>query len=668
MRAAVDTDPFLELEDATSPATIAWTAAQNRRSRAILDELPGRPELTRRFEVALAVDTLGAPQSAGDRLFYTSRRAGAEQPVLLVREGSVERILLDPGVLDDGGLIAMDWWVPSPSGRYVAIGLSRGGDERDTLYVLDVDAGERLGEAIPDTRYCRLAWSPDDSGFFYTRYPAGGDYEPRLYRHELGTPFQRDPQIFGAGLPPERTIGVALSSDGRRLVAVVNDGWSRNDVFVADLASSASAVPQFVPVVVGVAASYAPLPTDAALLLRTDDGAPRGRLVAIDYDRLGRDAWRELVPESDAALVAVDAVGEALLLSYLSGPVSALVIRHADGALEPLEALADRSVLGVDASEDSPVAHVLHASYLEPPEIVRLTVGARSTDVQRLIAVDSPLEPERYRATLVSYPSADGTEIPLTVLARRDLAADGTAPAIFYGYGGFNVSLVPAFSPTLAPWLDAGGVYAIANLRGGGEFGEAWHRAGMRANKQNVFDDAIAGVEYLGRSGIADPARIAVAGGSNGGLLVAAIATQRPELARAVVCLVPLTDMLRFHRFLIARLWIDEYGDPDRAADAAVLGAYSPYHRVRDGVAYPAMLIVTAAADGRVDPLHAKKFGARVQAATSSARDVLVVVEDDAGHGAGKPRSKVAAELVDRYAFLASELELALPDGVGTPR
>lgn len=664
MRAAVDSDPYLELEDATAPATIAWTAAQNRRSRAMLDELPGRAELARRFEAALAVDTLGVPQAAGDRLFYTSRRAGAEQPVLLVREGAVERIVLDPGALDDGGLVAMDWWFTSPSGRYVAVGLSRGGDERDTLYVFDVESGDRLGEAIPDTRYCRLAWSPDDSGFFYTRYPAGGDYEPRLYRHELGTPFEGDPQIFGAGLAPERTIGVALSRDGRRLVAIVNDGWSRNDVFVADLATSTPAAPRFVPVVVGVAATYAPLPTDAALLLRTDEGAPRGRVLGVEYDRPERDAWRVEVPESDAALAAVEAAGEALVLSYLRGPVSALVIRHADGALEPLAALADRSVLGIDASEDSALVHVLHASYLEPPEIARLTVGARSTEVERLIAVDSPLEAARYRATLVSYPSADGTAIPLTVLARRDLPVDGTAPAIFYGYGGFNVSLVPTFSPTLAPWLDAGGVYAIANLRGGGEFGEAWHRAGMRANKQNVFDDAIAGVEYLGRSGIADPARIAVAGGSNGGLLVAAIATQRPELVRAVACLVPLTDMLRFHRFLIARLWIDEYGDPDVAAEAAVLGAYSPYHRVRDRVAYPAMLIMTAAADGRVDPLHAKKFGARVQAATSSGRDVLVVVEDDAGHGAGKPRSKVAAELVDRYAFLARELGLALPDGV----
>ena len=273
--------------------------------------------------------------------------------------------------------------------------------------------------------------------------------------------------------------------------------------------------------------------------------------------------------------------------------------------------------------------------------------------------VATPFDARDYRIVQEWYASKDGTRVPLTVIARRDVARDGRAPAVLYGYGGFNVSLLPTFSPSLLPWLDAGGVYAIANLRGGGEFGDAWHRAGMRERKQNVFDDAIAAIEYLGEHGIADPARIALMGGSNGGLLAAAVATQRPELLRAAVSLVPLTDMLRFHEFLIARLWIAEYGDPDDPHDATFLRAYSPYHNVRDGVAYPAMLIASAESDGRVDPMHARKFCARVAAATSGDGPILLFVEPSAGHGAGKPRHKVVAELADRWSFIFAQLGAA---------
>jgi prolyl oligopeptidase len=267
-------------------------------------------------------------------------------------------------------------------------------------------------------------------------------------------------------------------------------------------------------------------------------------------------------------------------------------------------------------------------------------------------AVESGFDPAKYRVEQHWFVSKDGTRVPIDVISRENAPRDGSAPAVLYGYGGFNVSLLPSFVPSLLPWLDAGGVYAVANLRGGGEFGEAWHRAGMLESKQNVFDDFIAAIEYLGSSGIADARRIAVFGGSNGGLLVAVVATQRPELVRAVVCVVPLTDMLRFHRFLIARLWIAEYGDPDVPRDAEILRGYSPYHNVRDGVAYPAMLIETAESDSRVDPMHARKFAARLQAATSGVAPILLYVEPKAGHGVGKPRHKVVAELADRWAFL----------------
>jgi prolyl oligopeptidase len=312
--------------------------------------------------------------------------------------------------------------------------------------------------------------------------------------------------------------------------------------------------------------------------------------------------------------------------------------------------------LGWSSREDSPILYTLAASYFDAPVVRVHHITEITFDRQVWGSIGSPIEAHRYRVEQRWFASKDGTRVPMDVLSRADLPFDGTAPAVLYGYGGFNVSLTPSFSPTVVPWLDAGGVYAIANLRGGGEFGEDWHRNGMGERKQNVFDDYIAAAEYLGRSGIADPRRLAAYGGSNGGLLVSALATQRPDLARAIVCAVPLTDMLRYHLFLIARLWIAEYGDPDIARDAEILRAYSPYHNVRTGVAYPAMLIETAESDTRVDPMHARKFAARVQAATAGDAPIYAYVEADAGHGVGKPRHKVVSELADRWAFIAWQL------------
>ncbi|GAC1302867.1 MAG: prolyl oligopeptidase family serine peptidase [Vulcanimicrobiaceae bacterium] len=647
-------DPHGYLEDAADPRTIAWTAAANARTRAALDAVPGRASLASRLDELLACDVVGVPAVRGARAFSMVRRGRADQAVLVVRAGAQERVLLDPLALDPAGLVAIDWWYPSPHGALVAFGLSRDGDERSTLHVLDVATGERLSEAIPDTRYCSLAWYPDETGFYYTRYPAGGDYDVRAYAHALGAASATDALVFGEGRKREEMLSLELSAGGRYLVVNVHDGWARSDAYVADTAASPL---RFQAIAEGRPALYEVRASDERLYVRTDEDAPRFRVFDVDPHALARDAWREIVPERSGTLDGVAVSHDGLVLHYLEDVRSVLRFRRNDGAVETID-FGARSVLAIASDEATSDVYVQVASYLEAPEIACLKFGAVPAERSSWHRVAMPFDAARYRTEQRWFVSKDGTRVPLYALARRDVAFDGTAPAVLYGYGGFNVSLVPAFAPSVVPWLDAGGVYVVANLRGGGEFGEAWHRAGMRDRKQNVFDDFIAAAEYLASDGIAAPGRIAIMGGSNGGLLVAAVATQRPELAAAVVCLVPLTDMLRYHEFLIARLWISEYGDPAVPGDAAFLRAYSPYHNVRDGVAYPAMLVATAESDGRVDPMHARKFGARVAEATSGDAP-YVYVEPNAGHGVGKPRHKVVAELADRWCFIATRLGVA---------
>jgi prolyl oligopeptidase len=646
-------DPFAYLEDSKDPATLAWTENQNARTREMLDAIPVRAGLARRFEELLAIDSLGAPIVRAERAFFLARRGTAEQTVLFVRENGRDRPLLDPAILDPTGLTAVDWWYPSPRGTFVAFGLSHNGSERSTLHVLDVASGERLSEAIADTRFASVAWFPDEAGFFYTRYPPGGSYDVRAYRHVLGSPPETDVRIFGDGRKPEETIVLENSSDGRWLVATANLGWVRSDVYVADTTAEPL---RFVPLSEGVDARFEVRPTNRALFVRTDEGASRFRVYEVAPLALEREHWREIVPEGAAVLAGITATRNALALHYLEDVRSAVRFRFSDGSTRIWDGLAAATLFGWSSSEDQETLYALCASYLEAPIVraVHIAGGEALTSVWEAVA--SPIDPANYRVEQHWYVSKDGTRIPMDVLSRADTPRDGSAPAVLYGYGGFNISLLPAFAPTLVPWLEAGGVYAVANLRGGGEFGEDWHRAGMRERKQNVFDDFIAAAEYLSSSGIADARRLAIFGGSNGGLLVAVVATQRPDLARAVVCVVPLTDMLRFHLFLIARLWIAEYGDPDDPRDAQVLRAYSPYHNVRDGVAYPAMLIETAESDGRVDPMHARKFAARLQSAKSGVAPVLLYVELKAGHGAGKPRYKQVAELADRWSFIFRQL------------
>ena len=660
-------DPYRWLEDGESPGTREWTEAQNALTRSYLDAVPGRGDLHRRLDQLLAIGAISVPTPVRGRYFYQRRDGRQNQPVLYVRQGvhGEDRAVIDPNALDPAGTIALDWYYPSDDGRLLAYGLSENGSEQSVLQVLDVDTGATLGDRIPHTRAADLAWLPDGTGFYYTRYPAPGDvpegeehYHRAIYFHRLGSDPSGDPLVFKPA-EKEHWPSVGISPDGRWLVIGVARTFDETDLYLQDLRSGASPV----AVAKDLPASFEGEVVHGRLFMRTNLDAPTYRLYVVDPERPGRDGWREIVaPRPDAVLEGVRVTADRLALSYLERASSRLSLTDHEGRNGrevPLPTLG--SLFGAGAEWDGRELFYGFSSYTVPPGVYRIDLETGAEELWRRVEAD--VDPARFEVSQVSVRSRDGTEVSMFLVHRADLARDGNNPVYLTGYGGFNISMTPAFSRSLLLWLERGGVVAIPNIRGGGEYGERWHQEGMLGRKQNSFDDFIAAAEWLIENRYTTPARLAAAGGSNGGLLMGAVLTQRPDLFRAVVVQVPLLDMLRYHRFLIARLWIPEYGSAEDPAQFPWLRAYSPYHHVRDGVAYPAVLLATAESDTRVDPMHARKMAARLQAATSSSRPILLRLESRAGHGAGKPLNKVLEELTDTWAFVFSELGVEFQDG-----
>jgi prolyl oligopeptidase len=658
-------DPYRWLEDGSSAETRAWTEAQNALTARYLEAVPARPAIRARLERLLQIGSLGTPTPARGRYFYQRREGRENQPVLYVRVGvsGEDRVLLDPNVLNPAGTTALDWFYPSDDGGLLAFGLSENGSEDSTLHVLDVASGERFGERIEHTRAADLAWLPDGSGFYYTRYPGPGEvpedeisYHRAVYFHRLGAPPGDDPLVFKPAAK-EHWPGVDVSPDGRWLIVSVARTFDQTDLYLADRDRGAA----LRPVIRDLPFTFEAQVVRGQMYVRTNQDAANYRLYLADPEQPDRTTWREIVAPRDAAVLdGVRVTRQCLILSYLEQATSRLRRAGLRGeAPTELPLPAPGSVFGWGAEPEGDELFYGFNSYTIPPTIYRVDLAASHEALWRRVEAD--IDPGAYEVSQVRYPSKDGTAISMFLVHRRGLARDGSHPAYLTGYGGFNISMTPGFSRSLLGWLEQGGVVAVPNLRGGGEYGEAWHQAGMLALKQNTFDDFIAGAEYLIREGYTRPARLAVAGGSNGGLLMGAVLTQRPDLFRAVVIQVPLLDMLRFHRFLIARLWIPEYGSAEDPGQFRCLRAYSPYHQVVDGTRYPAVLLATAESDTRVDPMHARKMAARLQAATASEHPVLLRLETRAGHGAGKPVSKVLDELVDTWSFIA--MELGIPWG-----
>lgn len=662
-------DPYRWLEDGEAPETRAFTAEENARTDAYLAGVPEKDDLGARISALLMLGVTSAParriDPQGIRRYFHLKRTGAQsQMVLYVREGvnGEDRVLVDPAGLSFDGTTALDWWYPSRSGELCAWGRSESGSEESTLYIRDTRTGKDLAETIPHTRHATVSWLPDQSGFFYTRFPEPGSvpagdekYGSRVFFHRLGDDPKNDPLIFGAGREKTDVPGVSVSPNGRWVVVTVHEGWDKSEVHVWDREATGPDSPRFHKVPSEGRALLQPIARDEHLYLHTNHGAPRYALYAMPYDALARDHWTCVIPEGPDVLEDVAVTRTEIVATYLH-EASSRVERFtlAGGRIGEVR-LPGIGTAGVSAPLEGGEIFVSFTSFVVPPEVLRLDTtqpGAALATWERVaLALDLPdVDVQRMYAT-----SKDGTRVPMFAISKKGLPRDGARPTVLYGYGGFNVNQTPGFSARALTLVERDGVWVSAVLRGGGEFGEAWHRAGMLENKQNVFDDFYACAETLIREKITRPDKLALMGGSNGGLLVAVAATQRPELFRVGLSLVPLTDMLRYHLFRLGAFWIPEYGSPDDPAHAAFLRAYSPYHNVKDGERYPAMLFTSAESDTRVDPLHARKMAARMADALSQ-RPVLLFVESHAGHGQGKPTSKLADDLVMQLAFLFREL------------
>jgi prolyl oligopeptidase len=671
-------DPYRWLEDAGDPRTQAWTAAEDALTAEVLGALPLRAGFAARLERLVHAGAVGVPVHRGGRAFSTRRDPGQEHAVLRVREpdGTV-RVLVDPMEVDPAGTTTLDAWSPSWEGDRLAYQLSTGGDEESRLYVLDVATGKQVDGPVDRCRYSPVAWLPGGEELFYVRrlapgqVPAGEEqFHRRVWRHRIGADPDDDVLVHGEGLDPTNYYGVRVSADGRWLAVSASAGTApRDDVWLADLAGDGGLRELQVGVDAQTAAWVA---RDGRLWLLSDRGTPRWRLAVADPADPATwpvEAWTDVVPQSDDGVLS-----DVALVDGADGSLQVLAVHSVDatdrlsvwaadgsGRLAEVTGLGAGSVSGVSAPpEGGTTAWVGYTDHATPPSVLRWDAAEPTA-----LAEDerAPVVGEVPDMTVVEThaTSSDGTPVHLFVLSAPSSpthpAPDTPRPTVLYGYGGFNVALTPGYSAQALAWVAAGGVWAVANLRGGSEHGEEWHRAGMRERKQNVFDDFAAAGEHLVAEGWTTHPQLAVMGGSNGGLLVGATLTQRPGLAAAVVCSAPLLDMVRYEHFGLGRTWNDEYGTAEDPTELGWLLGYSPYHRVVDGTAYPAVLFTTFESDTRVDPLHARKLAAALQHATSSDAPVLLRRETSVGHGA-RAVSRTVGLAADQLAFLAAHTGL----------
>jgi prolyl oligopeptidase len=658
-------DNYRWLEKADSPEVQKWVSEENNYTRALLDPLPGRAAIQKRLTELLSIGNVSAPVLAGHHYFYTRREDLQNQPVLYIRDSlnGSDRVLVDANSLAADGTIALDWFQPSENGKYVAYGTSASGSEMSTLHVIESKTGEILSDTIERTRAASIAWLHDNSGFYYTRYPKKGEvpagqemYNRHVYFHLLGSPVETDNAIFGEGRDPQDWPGVSLSNDGRWLLINVSEGWTKSELFLMDLKGDKAPI----RLTTGKNFLYSADIYDGKVYITSNEDAPRYRVFVTDAGNFDREAWKEIIPQSDAVLQGAEVFGGKLVAQYEQDASSQLKIFDLDGKkLNDLALPAIGSVYSTGGKWNHDEVFYGFQSFTLAPSIYRYDLKDGSTSLWT--KVDAPsTDASAYDVHQEWFNSKDGTRVPMFVVHKKGLQKNGKNPTLLTGYGGFNISLTPTFSRTAYLWMEHGGVYAVANLRGGAEFGEDWHRAGMLDKKQNVFDDMIAAAQHLIAEKYTDKQHLAIQGGSNGGLLMGGMITQRPDLFRAVVCQVPLLDMLHYQDFQIAKLWIPEYGTAENPEQFKWLYAYSPYHHVKSGVEYPAVLFMTADTDTRVDPMHAKKMTALMQAearnGSSVTRPILLRIETKAGHGAGKPVTKQIEEFTDVYSFLFWQL------------
>lgn len=659
-------DPYRWLEDTDSPETREWIEAENKLTFQYLEQIPYRQAIHDRLKTLWNYERFGIPEQQGGRYFYQHNTGLQNQSVLLVADSlSAEpRLLLDPNTLSADGTVALVGHAVSDDGKLLAYGTAASGSDWMEWHVREVDTAKDLPDTLRWVKFSGASWTKDGKGFFYSRYdePKAGaplrdaNYFHKLYYHRLGTPQSEDTLIYDR--PDNKELGFAgnVTDDGRYLIITVWQGTSpKNRLYYKDLNDPSAPV---VKLLDDFDAEYHFIDNDGPVFwIKTDLEAPRGRLIAIDTRHPERAHWKTLVPQSADKLEHANVINDKFVLGYLKDAQTEVRLFDLEGNfLRTVDLPGIGTAEGFGGKRKDKETFYAFTSFIDPTTIYRYDFSAMKSSVFRRPKVD--FDSSQYETKQVFYHSKDGTRVPMFITAKKGLKLDGQNPVLLYAYGGFNISLTPAFSVGNAVWLEMGGVYAQPNLRGGGEYGEEWHEAGTLLRKQNVFDDFIAAAEWLVANQYTSPAKLAIRGGSNGGLLVGACMTQRPDLFAAALPAVGVMDMLRFHKFTIGWAWTSDYGSSDDAAQFRAIYAYSPLHNLKPGTRYPATLVTTADHDDRVVPGHSFKFAATLQADQAGPAPVLIRIETKAGHGAGKPISKQIEETADSWAFVARNLNM----------
>ena len=661
-------DPWRWLEDPNSEQTNQWIKAQNDITMPYLESLPGREKLKKRLTELWNFPRYSTPYRQGDMYFY-SYNDGLQNQSVVYKQTSLDaqaEVLIDPNTFSEDGTASLASLSISENATYAAYAKSVGGSDWREFFVKDVNTGEDLPDHIQWVKFSGVSWDKAEAGFYYSRYPQPAEGElltaanrdMKLYYHKVGTSQDEDVLIYERPDQPDWGLYGNVSDDGNFLVISITQGTDpRNRIYVKDLRRTNSTV---VPVMDAFDASYSYLTNEGnRFYFRTNNNAPKYRVVAVDVSRPQPQNWTEIIPESDRVLNGISVVANRFVANYLTDARSEIKIFALDGTFErDVELPTLGSASGFSGRKQDSEAFYSFSSFTYPSTIFRYNFETNESSVFRASEVD--FNPDEFETTQVFYDSKDGTQVPMFITYKKGTQLNGKNPTYLYGYGGFNISMTPSFSVGNIVWLEQGGIYAVANLRGGGEYGREWHQAGTKERKQNVFDDFIAAGEYLVKEGYTAPQHLSIGGGSNGGLLVAAAMLQRPDLFGAALPAVGVLDMLRYHKFTIGWAWASDYGTSEDPEGFKYLYAYSPLHNVKEGVKYPSTLITTADRDDRVVPAHSFKFAAELQQKHGGKNPVLIRIQTNAGHGAGKPTSMVIEELADRWAFLASELGMSI--------
>lgn len=656
-------DPYRWLEDDNSAETKAWVEAENKVTFDYLNQIPERAAIKKRLTELWNYEKYSAPSKQGDKYFYSKNDGLQNQSVLYVSDSITDkgRVLIDPNTLSSDGTVALNGLTISDDGKLMAYGLSASGSDWSEWHFRDVATGKDLPDVLKDIKFSGASWTKDGKGIFYSRFPVVDEksrltslnYNQKIYYHKLGTPQTEDALIYERPDDKEFGVGGGVSEDGKWLIIGVTKGTSpKNQVWYKDLTKPDSKV---MPLVDALEADYSFIGNDnSTFYFETDKDAPLGRIASVDVSKAKKE-WKTVVPESKETLGGVSFINNQFVTNYLKDAYTQIRVYSKKGKfVRNVDLPGIGTAGGFGGERKDTETFYTFSSFATPPTIYRYDMKTGKSEVFR--KSDVKFDPNAFEVKQIFYNSKDGTKVPMFIVAKKGIKLDGTNPTLLYGYGGFNISLTPGFSVSRIAWMEMGGVYAVANIRGGGEYGKSWHESAIKLNRQKAYDDFIAAAEYLVKEKYTQPSKLAIQGGSNGGLLVGAVLNQRPDLFGAALPAVGVMDMLRFNQFTAGRYWVDDYGSPQNAEEFAAIYKYSPLHNLKKGTKYPAVLITTADHDDRVVPAHSFKYAATLQAAQGGDAPVLIRIETKAGHGAGKPTAKQIEEVADLYGFLVKNL------------